>query len=76
MNIDASFSDHESIGSCGVVARDYTWLFIAATMAILEHVPDIVSSEVTTLLEGLKLATRLGAPTFLCVWIILQLSKL
>jgi ribonuclease HI len=60
LNVDASFREEDSTGSCGAIIRDHRGNFIAASTSRLEHVPDVVSAEAAALVEGLKLVQSLG----------------
>lgn len=50
-------------------------MFVGASTAKLEHVTDIVSTEVATLVEGLKLALNIGCSFILFKWITWSLLK-
>lgn len=69
--MDASFSEDDHNGSCGAIIRDCGGMFVVASMSKLEHVADIVSAEVAALVEGLKLALRIG-----CNAIFIQMDNL
>ena len=53
------------MGACGAVVRDHTGSFVGASMAKLVYVPDVESAEAAGLVEGLKLASSLGAHSLL-----------
>lgn len=65
LNVDASFSEEDYSGSCGDVVRDHLGAFVGASTAKLKHAADIVSAEAAALVEGLKLALRLGINSLL-----------
>lgn len=56
-NVYASFSEEDHSGYCGVVVPDHRGVLIGASTTKVEHV---VSTEPSTLLEGLKLRQRIG----------------
>lgn len=51
LNTDASFLEDEHTGSCGAIIRDHSGFFIVASTTKLEHVGDVETAEVATLLE-------------------------
>ena len=60
INVDASFSEGDYAGSCGVVIRDHHGNFMSAATVTLEHVAGIETAEAATILQGLKLAKEMG----------------
>lgn len=63
INVDASFVDGR--GSTGVVIRDSSGGFIAASMSFLPSVLDATMAESYALKEGLCLANQIGCSRFL-----------
>jgi ribonuclease HI len=60
VNIDGSFHPDNCAGSVGVVARDSSGKFIAASTVYLPNVASAAAAEAMAMREGLSLVNRLG----------------
>ena len=60
VNTDADFDTTVCSGRCGVVIRDHTGLVKAAAARWLDDVPDALTAEAVTTMEGLELLAENG----------------
>jgi hypothetical protein len=61
INVDASYSEDEGLGSLGSIVRYYTCKFTASQNEDLPFVDDAMTDEAYALREGLCLAQSWGA---------------
>jgi len=61
INVDGSFAEITGDGSTGVVIRDNSGGFIAASYSYISHVLDATMAEAFALRDGLLLAQQIGS---------------